>query len=317
MVMRSPSKKKYFMNDVNKNLNQIEDLLSEAEDALTNNDGRCWPPPPVPPKRRRDWAKENGSAVDPSDDDSCKQYLLHHLPVRPVLRVGTFERHDLNRFVSEMVDKPNQWIALYPNSARTHESVLQAVDLFGIAIELEQSDGWFWGRYSGATVSRIDSRPMTYAQRLAEGRLLECRSLIRITSESIEKMARGPRSNGNSCSEDHIASRYYREVICPIRSLFQARNRFNKLSNSLHRCPKRRLLPKGCRLYLSNFYHIPYFFGESYTTNIDCRTLLAITSGLVPERSCQPQDWLRAEASRWKRLLSRWSATGERAYPVT
>jgi hypothetical protein len=107
------------MNEVNETLNQIQTLLTKAEDVLINDDGRRWPPPPVSPKNRRDWAKDDSAAVDPNDDESCKAYLLNTVLTQPVLMPGNRLGDRTDVMAAKLRASPQQtWIPMRGGYAR-------------------------------------------------------------------------------------------------------------------------------------------------------------------------------------------------------
>jgi hypothetical protein len=75
------------MKTIDEKLNQIDRLLTLAEQALASDDGRRWPTP-APPENRKDWAKDNSAAVDPHGYETCKTYAFTNLMLRPLLEPG-------------------------------------------------------------------------------------------------------------------------------------------------------------------------------------------------------------------------------------
>lgn len=266
------------MKDVSKELKRIETLLKEAEDALNADDGRPLPPS-VPPKNRRDWAKDNSSAVDPDDYDSCKEYILRNLHLRPLLRPGMFPEKLADLFTSTVWATPGRWLQIQRNfghrpaylfryeDARTAAQA-ECHELYGMEVQAryDENDGGKSVFWSGKFTHQFDSRQMTHAQRVAELRLLECRTpILHVTTilknraydlYLVQRLLR--MADLNAQFESAVAYWYMREVVEPLSLLGVCVLRSNLLSRVLYKSSKRRFPITGYGLGLDTRIAVPY-----------------------------------------------------------
>ena len=131
------------MQNIHEHLSQIEHQLTQAEQALASDDGRCWPPPPAPPKRRCDWAKDNSAAVDPHDYESCKAYVFTNLMLRPLLEPGMFPRSLADLLASTVCSDADAWVQpswklryILRDGKESPLILGECRDLYGMAIQV-------------------------------------------------------------------------------------------------------------------------------------------------------------------------------------
>jgi hypothetical protein len=295
-LKRMPSIEINNMDATVQQLNEIENLLTQAEYALEHDDGRRWPlPPPASPSDITKRAQDNSSAVDPSDEASIKAYAFATVPMLPVFYADQFPQRRSDQIVSMLQANPeNSWIPrqegllskspAHLQSKRQHSEVEISGEhqYYGVRIFIERREGTTFVKWQSGADRVPDRRAMSHAQRLAEDRSLKCHCLAWPVLDAIldrantlsEFFAQSRELGLAKMIEPHVFERYALNVAIPLLRFHDCVARLNKLGRDLYKQPERRLPLAGVgRLTRWDFvFHYPW----SYPRKIWCSLLLGL-----------------------------------------
>ena len=308
------------MIDVNKTLNQIERLLMLAERDLENDDGRHWPPPPAPPKNRCHWATDNSGNADPHDYESCKQYALTKLPMRPQIQPGTFPELRVHPIVLKLEGCRNKWVEYIrfgsPRPIEVTMGWLQGYldecrTVYGMIIDVKAEDRSIQLRWSDDDSPPPDTRDITHAQRMAEQRLLYCRKPLRAVIDEARTRALFEwefRCRIKGYEKAYNLERYFADnVVQWLPRIIACTTWFNRLSRDIYKSGKHLLPVPDRRLTFKPSYrlHYPWWPRSRY---LRWQTVIDLVVGGFPDDWRLPPSWnisrsrLRAEVDRWVRF---------------